>query len=154
MTDAVEGAAPGSEVMQRARSAFSQMRAAEEELRRAFPERGSEPDGLFGALCPRPEFRLWSRAPGVYRAHARELCVRAERRLDMAPGTDAECLLALSDMSLKAPLNATGTALYESLFKRVTGRAVEGEPAREPWPGAADELLHDMRRKLRDPSRR
>ena len=140
--------------MLRARSAFSQMDLAVAELRCAFGEQGNEPDGMFRTLCPRPEFRFHSWSEEVYRAHARELCVRAEKRLDMAPATDAECLLALADMSLKEPLNPTGTALYESPFKRVMGQSVPGEPAREPWPCAADEFPHEMRLKLRDPSRR
>lgn len=141
-----------SEVMLRARSAFSQMSVAEEEMRRAF-RAGDEPDGMFRVLCPRPEFRFWSRSEKVYRAHARELCERAKDRQDLKPATDVECMLALSDMSTRAPLNALGTTLYERLFVNVFGRPVAGEQAREPWPGACNDFLREMRRKLRDTSR-
>lgn len=143
----------GSEAALRVRAALSQMEVAEEELRRAFRSKDREPEGLFLRLHPRAEFRFWSRSAMVYRAHARELCRRARAGADLSPATDAECLLALSDMSLRCPLNSTGTALYERLFVAVTGRRVAGEAAREPWTGACEEFLGVMRRKLRDRSR-
>lgn len=94
------------------------------------------------------------KAPEVFRHHCRELLERAAAGEPLQPGTEAEVLLALSALSLKAPPSSQYAALFERLFVAVMGRRVEGEPTREPWPGAADELLRDMRRKLRREGRK
>lgn len=120
-----------------------------EELLAAWP---SAPRGLFPLLCPPVSLRDMDLA--VYRSHAEELIARARRKEDLRPATDAEVLSALSATSLTAPLNANGSALMDRLFRRIFGRAVAGEPAREMHPGAADDLLHEVRRHNADPERR
>ena len=126
--------------------AFDRMGVAEEELKRAFRTKKSEPAGAFSALFPHEAFA--GKAERVYRSHARELCARMKLKQDRRPGTAAEVLLALSALSLVAPPSQQYAALYERLFAEVMGDAVNGEPTREPWPKASDELLHQMRRKL------
>lgn len=123
---------------------FEAMGVAEEEIVRARAPRDTfkllvPPDGMLGF------------APEVYRAHARELCERAARGEDLRPATDTEVMVALSVLSLEAPLVGTAAALYERLFRAILprqARRLPGEPARELHQGAADELLATMRRKL------
>ena len=67
--------------------------------------------------------------------------------LDTTLGTKAEVLAALSDASTLAPPGQQFAALMESLSAEL-GFAIPGEPVREPWPGASDEMLHECRRKV------
>ena len=129
------------------------MGIAEEELKQA----GPEADGAFGLLSP-PHI-LRAKTLDLYRAHARELITRFKADEDTRPGTDAECLAALLEGSLRAPLDSTGGFLADTLFRRVfSAKDVErlglGEAPREPYTGAANELLGDLRRKLRVEGRR
>ena len=77
---------------------FDLMTVAEEELALA-----SQPP-LFHVLVP--PSNMVGLAPGVYRAHCRELIERYRTGYDLTWGTDAEALCALSEMSLRAPLNS------------------------------------------------
>jgi hypothetical protein len=85
----------------------------------------------------------------VYRAHARELLERLVEGLDLRPGTRAECLMAMSGASQRAPLNATATRLALDLFQQVFGELAGDEPLPpEPYAGAAAELHAQLQRKL------
>lgn len=121
---------------------------AQEEMQRA-----GSPQGAFAMLYPSPGM---SRAvPDVFRAHCRELLAR---KSDHDLATDAELLLAMSGMSLRAPINELGKAVYGELARRVLPHAAadtlgNGWP-KGPYPGAVEEHLSDMRRKLRVHGRR
>jgi hypothetical protein len=55
----------------------------------------------------------------LFRSHAAELCERALTGGDLIDPTDAELSIALSSMSLKAPLQRDYGALYEHCMRRV-----------------------------------
>ena len=117
---------------------FDLMKIAEEEIARG----GAD---AFAFLCPPPGFT--SLDERVYRAHARELVERVKRGERLEDGTKAEVMVLLSQQTLLAPPTQQYAALYEKLFAEIFGTSVEGEPAREPWPKASEELLADLRRK-------
>jgi hypothetical protein len=133
---------------------FAMMRIAEEEIDAAKARWSRKADVLQGAfrwLCPPAGMSSYHES--IYRAYARELIERVGSgsgpalAAELALGTRAEAMLALSQASLRAPLDRTHQALFERLFTEVMGRAIEGEPTREPYPGAADEALHQLLRR-------
>jgi hypothetical protein len=134
---------------------FDLMEVAEEELKRA-----GQPKGMFMALLPPESMR--DLIPDVYRSHCRELLARHKAGKSLEDPTRAELLCAVADVSLKAPLNATGAAAYMRLAKEVLrderGRSLippdllEDLP-REPYKGAVDELLSGLHRRLFVPGR-
>ena len=133
---------------------FALMRVAEEEIAEAklrHPAWADALDGGFRALCP-PE-GMSGFDEKVYRAHVRELLGRVAtpgfRADDVRLGTHAEAMLALSAGSLRHPLEAAHQALFEKLFAEVMGFSVDGGvPAREPFPGACDDVLRGLVRRL------
>jgi hypothetical protein len=125
---------------------FTLMGIAEEEIARA-----GQFEGDF--LLLEPPGTMSDFVPDVYRAHCRELLARraAGRPLDLA--TDAEILCALSDASLRFPLNRNAGAAYVIVFRKILGhlpaaRSLDlGDPRRmEDYEGAAEEILGRMRR--------
>jgi hypothetical protein len=129
------------------KSQFAAIAVAVEELEAAGLD---NVEGLFLLCRPRAFFEGRDR---LYRAHVRELISRYACDEDMRPGTDAECLCALVETSFRAPLNSLGAYVYEFLFGRVIGQAELAEilgdhVSREPWPGAGQEMLVDLRRKM------
>jgi len=137
---------------------FDRMEIAEEEIRAANVARGRSPGDKdsrvhrsFRILCP-PECML-GKSSEVYRAHARELLGRVATRKDTQPGTLAECLCAVLDMSLKAPLTSSYGAVAEKLWAACGMPVIDGEGPREAWPGESDEIIAALRRKLADPGR-
>ena len=135
---------------------FDRMEVAEEEIALAKSRANTAAErlrinGAFMALMPPPQFA--GRAPEVYRAHCEELLARVARGGDIDLGTRAECLCALLDSSLKFPLNSTAGAAAEKLFVAVFGRSVNDSPPREPYPGAADEMIAELRQKVAVPNR-
>lgn len=141
-------------------NAFALMGVAEDELalarrrhRRAI--RSAVFDRAFLTLCAPPQ--MITLAAQVYRAHARELLDRLGlegEAADLRPATEAECLIACLEMSLKAPPRAQMAATIDRLWLHVWGHAVPGEPAREPYPHAIDELVKDLRRRLATSTRK
>jgi hypothetical protein len=97
----------------------------------------------------------------LYAAHCRELLERVVKGDDPRPGTRAEMLAALSEASLKAPLERNAHTAMEHLFAQCfPGNALSagGHSPGEQWPGAVAELLRGMARRLakddRGPARR
>lgn len=90
-------------------------------------------------------------AEAVYEDHCREIVTRAARGEDTRPGTRAEVMLALSEASLRAPLDSTGAALFERVFREVLpdgARVLDGGDApREGYPGALGERMAEARRR-------
>ncbi len=136
------------------RNTFQCMDIAQEEMERAELLHGDQKEKIKDAFLDLMPGMFVGRPDQLYRSHCRELLGRVVSGADLCPGTRAEAMLAMHATSLLAPLNAQGSALYESLF---TG--IFGEPARarasggrlwwdEPWPGASDELLSTISRRL------
>lgn len=93
----------------------------------------------------------------LYRAHAQELLQRVVDHKPLEEGTAAEALVAISDISLRIPLVSEYAALAEKLFLEIFGPDAIGGPDQpmfhEPWLGALEELLNELRRRIRVPSR-
>jgi hypothetical protein len=53
----------------------------------------------------------------VYRPHCRELLDRVGTGDDTRPGTAAECCVALSQVSLRAPLRSSAVGLYARMWR-------------------------------------
>lgn len=94
----------------------------------------------------------------VYRSHCRELCDRLAAGADTRPATAAEVLLGLSGASLKAPPGRDAGTLQARCFLEVMGTPADKELAgiledmagqRESFPGQFDEMMGEIRRKLR-----
>ena len=100
----------------------------------------------FKVMTPPPGMSKMS--PHLYRAHARELIDRIGKdpKPDLALGTKAEVVMLLSEQSLLAPPPAQHAALYEKLFAEICW-TLPGEPLREPWPKASEELLGQLRKR-------
>lgn len=109
------------------------------------------PPGLFKALQPTDV--LYGKDV-LYKPHARELTDRALAGQDLRPGTKAEVLAGLLEASLKAPLNPSGLALAEKLFRDCTGIDLGADIGREDYPGHLDEMLAEASHKLRQEDRR
>lgn len=96
---------------------FDLIEIADEEITRAGFKRG-EPAPL-RHTCPRPWFRDAPR--DLYRAHAREIALRARKGEDLVPATAAEVLWACSRTSLLAPLRHDACLIMEHCFIEVYG---------------------------------
>lgn len=124
---------------------FALMGVAEEEMKAAMerhPRHAAAIDKqMFGALCPPPGMGALDQR--VFRSFARELLERFVAKTGpLSDGTRAEAMMALSEASLRAPLDRTHQALFERLFVEVMGYAVDNEPPTvEPYPHAANEAL-------------
>lgn len=114
-------------------SVFDLMGIAEEEIEAA-QKRFGEPVGKgdgpiwnsFTLLMPtHPDMK----AESLYRAHCRELLDRVGRGEDTRPATHAEMIFALSEASLRAPLDNGATGLYLKLgmecFPEITSRILK-----------------------------
>lgn len=96
---------------------FSRMELAEEEIeaaKRRHPRLAGRIHQAFLHLCPTPA--LSSAGEKAFRAHCRELLERVAAGEDLRPGTAAEVLSILSELSLAAPLDRIGTLLFVKLF--------------------------------------
>ena len=81
--------------------------------------------------------------PLLAQCHAEELLERAVRGESACPPTRAELLQALSDTSLKVPLNDAAATLMGTLFKECLPDAFD------PEPGQADSFeVRQVRKKL------
>ncbi len=152
------------------------MEVAEEALEVGFPDRKKEPRCLFVACAPPSQLR--QTAPIVYRSHVEELvrrakytlpkrlarisreCENVDERLEndllkqLDEPTCAELLLAVSQLSLKAPPSRDYACAYRYLFSQVFGsveaQRVCGDGLLSPsYPGAIDEVLTEVRNQLR-----
>lgn len=133
---------------------FDLMKIAEEEIEAA--ELGlSEEDRLrvhdsFHYLCPMLNFA--NRRPELYRRHCREIIQRVRynaRDTEIDLGTMAEVLIALSEMSMIAPLGGDAPFLYARLFKKfLPEEEMNFSIMREAYPGSSDELFFRMSAKL------
>ena len=138
---------------------FKLMEIAEEEIQAAVETRPLESvtiNRTFRLCCPKMVL-FGSRHPDLYRSHVRELIERVVNGDDTRPGTKAEVLATLSQISFVSTLVDSAHTLMARLMKEVMPGY---EPptddnwiAQEPWPGAVDKELAGMRHKLVDPER-
>jgi len=138
------------DVMRSVSRAFDLMKIAEEEIsaaERAAPRAKKKIHGAFRYMHSKYLVRY---GDGVYRAHAREIIARVKRGADLSPGTDAECLAALSEMSLRAPPSADFALAMATVFRAVFPAAPADltEMGRESYEGRTAEILGELRRKL------
>lgn len=124
---------------------------AEEEIARASaatPEKTKELRAAFQEHLFPGELANFSE--DVYRSHAREILGRVARGEDVSPGTDAECLVALSLASLKAPLASGHLAAMESVFAKVypNHKETKAPIGREAFEGETAEILTELRKKI------
>lgn len=98
----------------------------------------------------------------LYLAHCRELHRRWKRGEDLRPGTWAEIAALSMQASLRAPLNTLGSAVYAQAFLYVMRHRIdvsrpdmvtlmkeaEEMAAKEPYVGAIDEEVRELRKRL------
>lgn len=100
---------------------FRQISIAEEEIRSFLdenPDLKKETDERFKQLRSP---MLEDKPEGVFRLHVKELLGRLENGTRFDLGTKAEVMVALSDLSLKAPLDRDAQALFEEIFVEAFG---------------------------------
>jgi hypothetical protein len=85
----------------------------------------------------------------VYEHHCDELLERAATGQDTRLGTKAECLLALSNMSLIRPPKSNVAWLQEKLMLEIFPDKWKDAPQfREDYQGAGDELFSSLAKKI------
>lgn len=135
---------------------FALMKIAEEEIRAAKERHPLAEFAIhvaFGILAPAASL-FQDKHSGVYRAHCRELLDRvaaSASRKELRLGTHAEVLCVMTGWSLEHSPCPQGAALLSSLFAEVfPEKAAQQDSSlfREPWPGATEELLGALQRKI------
>ncbi len=126
---------------------FALADVADEELRKVFPDRGSEPADFF--LLLEPPVWLPADADRWYRAYVRELIQRAKSGASLAEPTAAEALYVLYRASLEAPRSADFTLAYETLYRVCGFPDAPGEKESATYPGAVEEVLAEAYRAAR-----
>ena len=149
MEDALSGLV-GDDLMSLFERSFAQIAIAEEEIehyRQRHPTCAAAIQQTFLPL----RWRLNEPAPDpVFRHHVQELLQRVVDGDSLSLGTRAEALMAFHATSLKAPLTTEAMMVALDLFRQVYGEVpnVTDHGFQEPWPGAGDELLAGLLRKL------
>lgn len=131
--------------------AFAQMEIAEaaiDRVLRQYPDRKDDIDCCFVHLRWQLSVTV---TDVVFRCHVDELLQRVVDNRTLALGTKAEALMALHAASLVAPPGARSAALFVELFAEIYGDALADIDGRiqEPWNGSSEELLSELRRKLK-----
>jgi hypothetical protein len=141
---------------------FEMIRLAEEEIDRykeEYPDVRNEIDDAFPML--RPNDLLLETHEEVYRSHAAELLTRigeagSIEAATTETATDAECLVAMKEASLSAPLPRRAFHAYGMLMERtfLSMEEVVGEGVTPPSPsndfeqGEAEKLIGKVRREV------
>lgn len=130
---------------------FECMETAEREIRRA---RLTKAQGARVFRAVLPSSFLLDKSQDLYAAHVRELCARVKSGAKLAPGTDAECLAAILDTSLIAPLERNACAAADVLFVSVfPDKELPDHAPGESWAGAAADVISALRKKCTNPRR-
>lgn len=138
-------------------SAVLEQSGVADELVRTFikkhPRKTDILNRAFSILFP-PE-ALRDKDPALYRHHVEELLNRAMSGESMHHATKAEILSAISQTSLRTPIQQDYAALMERLFADIFGNTPDGAPfSQESWEGATDEILNALRKQLANHERR
>lgn len=138
------------------KSAFEKMEKAEWLITSAKKKHPGKAEALheaFGILCPPAILR--DKHEKLYEHYVNELLQRIIKGDDTTVGTKAEALCVLLEASLKSPLQRDHTALIDALYQEIFGKMPKGTKAEhESYPGAGQEILDALVRKLSDPKRR
>lgn len=160
--DAGDPAALFAQIRGELQPLFAAMNWADEEIAAAGRRHPGQADLLYHAftvLTPRHV------GPGmgiefVYRGHIRELLERVATGADLRTATAAEICLALSEVSLLAPMHGAGAGLYLRMWLQafpghpVTADQADNQAHYEYLHGPQiDDLEAMMRRKAADPER-
>jgi hypothetical protein len=131
---------------------------AEDEIEQAagrHPEAADDLYHAFALMLPATGAAAWE-TEFVYRAHCRELLERVAAGEDTRPGTTAEAVLAISEVSKKIPLTGTAAGLYFRMWSRAfPGHELtdRGEHYEALYKDAIDKAEGDIRQKLNLPGR-
>ena len=138
------------------KSAFERMEVAERLIaaaKKKHPGRAGVLHQAFGILCP-PEI-LQDKHEKLYEHYCNELLERLANDKDTTIGTKAEALCVLLEASLRSPLQRDHTALIDMLYEEIFSEMPKDTRAeRESYPGAMEEILGQLVRKMSDPKRR
>jgi hypothetical protein len=139
----------GSEIAR----AFHLMGIAEEEIAAAKKASRSKAELIDKAfLALRPEGGFGNAPDALYRCHCREILARIVAEVAIQPGTKAEVLWAMFQLSLLAPPTEGFSALMERLFSSclpAEAKRLGGEGFfKEAYDGQCDELHAKFQRKL------
>lgn len=99
------------------------------------------------------------RQPKVYETHVKELLQRALNGEDFVPATDAEILVTLSKVSMNAPMHNNPAFIMMKIFREIFPKDYERFGFNEldfseNYRGASDELMVELRHKVRDEERK
>lgn len=146
----------GAPVIDTVLATFQALEWAEEEIETTQREHPQHTDRLWHAsklLCPTHELM---RREFLYRSHVRELLARVLAGGDTRAGTAVECVLACSETSLAASLNAAGGGLYVRMWRLAGLPAIDSDSGHYEAMCAStiDELEAQLRKRLKRDSRR
>jgi hypothetical protein len=129
---------------------FEMMEAAEEEIAEAIDRHPMKRDIIWNSFTIlQPSEILRDLSMQVYRAHCKELLERVAIGVDTRPGTKAEVLGAISNLSTVAPLKSDVAYLMQKIMVDVFGYNPAGDISLyESYKGASDEICSDMQKKL------
>lgn len=131
---------------------FEAMEVAEEvisEYKEKYPDKADQIHDAFQYM--RPSKYLKNVPMKVYRIHAEEIVQRIVNEKPLEPGTDAELLIAFSEISLKIPLHAEPATAYFRLAKKHFPEIIDMDYEYESYPGSIDETYEELRNKMATP---
>jgi hypothetical protein len=98
---------------------FASMEVAEEEIVRAQSLQPEKSDALYNSFRFLSLSDALQSAPEeLYRIHAREMLERVANDVPLEPGTDAELLAVIKELTLRAPPSREVVLLYMDLFAK------------------------------------
>ncbi len=119
------------------------------EMQGVFPDFAGIIDKSFGIL--KPSEPLMDKSPELYEAHCKELIVRRISGENIEPATDAEIIAAISDLSLRAPLQRDCAYVMQKLFKKLfPGKLPDLLEIQESYEGSHLAVEMELRSKLAD----
>lgn len=140
------------------RNTFELIEVAEAEIDRAKEQHPAQAEALHRAFSLlRPHLVGSYQNHELYRHHCRELLARVVKGQDTRPGTQAEGLVALNEVSLQTPIIHDAAAAYAQLFQAIFPHRtdiVAALPAQERYPGRVAEIIGELSRKLTQDWRR
>lgn len=128
---------------------FEAMEVAEEvisEYKEQYPDKADLIHDAFQYM--RPSKYLRNVPMKVYRIHAKEIVQRIIDKDELEPATDAELLIAFSEISLKIPLHAEPATAYFRLAKQHFPEIIDMEYEYESYPGSIEETYQELRQKM------
>ena len=126
---------------------------ADEEVRdyqEFYPDKAELIENSFVMLTPSP--LISNKGCELYRAHCIELLERQVNGEDLEPATDAEIIGAISDLSLKAPLERGCVDVMQKLFVKLFPHVLpELTELQEDYPDSCKQIEMKFRKELSRP---